>query len=313
MPISRVRGGQDLPIPWFCAQAKRGGLALFALVLAACDGADARRESARPRSGDALLAQLMVVSEVGAQTVVSDPESLTRAERFADTLDAATLLRRDTTRRERADSLPWLIGSETGRRFLAAGSPRALARGAPADACPASGVASAEDLARPGAPPPRRAEVARRALELCLDALPRRPDTESCGCELLALDNVVTVPREELAYATGVTARVEIPALGLDGVLVAEDEPGGGALLRGLAGDVGRLARLGENRARLTLVHGGGVFEGRREAVGFRRGRLAERLYLTDPAGRRAVVLIGFPPAELAESAGAALAWPSGG
>ncbi|WP_285673760.1 hypothetical protein [Paralimibaculum aggregatum] len=247
------------------------------------------------------------------------------------------MLRRNGARQIRADSLPWLTGSEVGRRFLAAAPPRALARGVPAARCPAVGLATDPG---PGTmrPSERRAAAAATALRRCLAALPERPGAEPCGCGLVALDRVLTVARGEMAYATGITARLRAPRLGIDGVLIAEDEPGGTTLLRDLRGPVARLSRpgsaaapplpdpaslgatsgiapaaeppLSHGPAALTLLADGTRLTGRREAVGFRRGRLAERIYLEDASGRRAVLLIGFSPAELAASAGAGLAWP---
>ncbi|MGF1445537.1 MAG: hypothetical protein ACFBRM_04980 [Pikeienuella sp.] len=250
----------------------------------------------------------MVVPPSSADLRVPASGDSARAERFAATLDPAALMRRLEARRVQADSLPWLTGTAPGLAFLAAPAPRAIARGAPAARCPATGLASAATDA--GA---SRTEITRRAAQRCLAALPQRSDTEECGCEILAIDNVVTASLDRFAYATGVTARIKAPGLGIDAIWVAEEDPGGAVLLRDLQGPVGRLTAPAAGRGRLILERSGITLEGRREPVGFRRGRLAERLYLADADGRRAVLLIGFSPDELAEGAAAAFAWPRGG
>ncbi|MEL6197930.1 MAG: hypothetical protein AAFT19_08790, partial [Pseudomonadota bacterium] len=53
----------------------------------------------------------------------------------------------------------------------------------------------------------------------------------------------------------------------------------------------------GENRARVV-------------DVGWRRGRIARRLYLQDAAGRRISLLLGFTPEDLEDYAAAWLAFP---
>jgi len=235
--------------------------------------------------------------------VASGPPDLDRAERFGAQLDPERLLKRNDSRLARADSLAWLTGSEAGRVFLEAPLPRAIARGDPPRTCPATGLAAGD--------PAGRGSAVRTALSRCLDALPAA--AKDCGCELVAVDSVLTVPRDEMAYATGVTARVRAPEAGFDGLLIAEDETGGAILLRDVTGPVARITRPADGRAALEFLGGGPRFEGIATPVGYRRGRLAERLYLANADGSRAVVLIGFSPGELAESAGAGLAWPRDG
>ncbi|MDT8344517.1 MAG: hypothetical protein RQ752_08785, partial [Thermohalobaculum sp.] len=120
---------------------------------------------------------------------------------------------------------------------------------------------------------------------------------------LLALDGIVTVPRSELSYATGTTAQLSAPALGLDLVIVAEDLGGGLTLLRDLRGPVGLLRHRPDGRVDLALENGD-RFEGESRAIGFRRGRLAEQIGLADQDGRRLTLMIGFSPEELASGAG---------
>jgi hypothetical protein len=298
-PRARARPG---PAAALCA--------LAALALAACDGPAEGEGSARKAAASSLRDQLLVVRSEAPQIIVDDRSDLDRAARFGRALDTGEILSRLDAREARADSVAWMTGSRPGRAFLAAEPPRAIARGDPAEMCPATGIAGAAD-APEGSPAGRRAAVTRLALERCLGALEDRPG--ECGCKLLAVDRVLTVPLEEMAYATGVTARLRAPELGIDGVLIAEEDESGAILLRDLSGPVARLERLDGDRARLAFADGGATLEGTREAVGWRRGRLAERIYLEDEAGRRAALLIGFSPGELAASAAAALAWPGGG
>lgn len=253
----------------------------------------------------------MVVSGGPPQIVASTEEEVGAAARKAARLDLDRLLSRPDSHLARADSLPWLTGSPEGRAFLGAKGARALARGAPADQCPAAAAVGDQ---------PTPTEATSRALSACLVALPAER-REGCGCRLIAVDGLLTVQRSEVGYATGVSARLTVEGLGIDAILVAEDVPGGGGalpdgstiLLRDLRGDVARITPLGSGRAALVFADTGQRFEGRREPVGYRRGRLAERFYLRDADGNRAVLLIGFSPAELAEHAGAGLAWPKDG
>ena len=124
---------------------------------------------------------------------------------------------------------------------------------------------------------------------------------------------MVTIPREDTAYATGTSARMRSAALGIDLLLVAEEASGGGTLLRDLRGPVARLVHGENDSVTLSFISSQRRFDGFRIPVGFRRGRIAERIYLADADGNRLSLLIGFEPDELAGRAGAWLAWPPEG
>ena len=276
-------------------------------ALAACAQAPAPAAStgsARTPLAEATHRERLLVLERPPIIAVQEPEEMPLAIRAADSLDAAALERRESARRVGTDALPFLTQTAAGRRFLAAAAPRAIARGMPAEFCPA--VATAAGPAEAG-----RGEVVRRALGACLEGLGAA--REGCGCRVLALDDVVTVPRDETAYATGVTARMQVPGLDLDLMLVAEDAADGTVLLRDLAGPVARLSHGEGDAVSLAFADSGRRFEGYRVPVGFRRGRLAERIYARDEAGHRLRLLIGFEPDELAGRAAAWLAWPERG
>lgn len=233
----------------------------------------------------------------------TDSETLTMARMNAERTSWEDLYQRREAQLVSVEALPFLQRSAEGRRFLAATGNRVIARGMPAEMCPATAVEIR--------PQPTSLEtLVGQALSRCLDRLrPRHPD---CGCRVVAVNDFLTVPREEMSYASGTTARLRVPALGLDEVLVAEDD-GEMTLIRGLAGPVARIARLPGEGVRIDLVRQGRSFEGRSIPVGYRRGRIAERMYATDPSGARMSLLIGFSPDELAERAAAWLAWPTQG
>jgi hypothetical protein len=235
------------------------------------------------------------------------PEDLVIARIAAERANAAELERGESSRWVGVDSLPLLTATPTGRRFLAARSPRALARGAPPEACPADAMASAETLGGT----PNRAGVAVASLADCMRQLD--PSMAGCGCRVVALDNMVTVPQSDVSYATGTSARLRAAALDKDLLLVAEESDSGETLLRDLSGPVAYVTRGEGHAVTVRLADSDRVFQGRSIPVGFRRGRLAERIYAEDSTGTRLSLLIGFEPDELAQSAGAWLAWPSGG
>lgn len=195
------------------------------------------------------------------------------------------------------EELPFLRQSPAGRAFSAIEGARVLVRGEPAAYCP---VAMAVPV-----PEGARVETTLSALRACIDRLA----TPDCGCRVLAMDNTALVPRTDLTYAGRITVRAEAPALGLDGLLVAEEGADGTETLYDLTGPVGTVSHDGD---RVDVRIGGRTFSGTRRLVGFRRGRLAQRVYATDETGARIALLIGFDPDEIAQFAGGWLAWPEG-
>ncbi|MEM7499292.1 MAG: hypothetical protein AAF371_15035 [Pseudomonadota bacterium] len=229
---------------------------------------------------------------------------------MAEKVNGARLAQRTGASRVRAAEIPILAQTAEGTAFLDRPLPRALAYGDPPAQCPAIGIS------RPGAR--GRAEAVETAFTACFAALDGGADgsamtmaTEECGCRLGALDDVVLLPREETVYARGTAARLRAPALGIDGLFVAGPSEGGGVVLSGVQGPFAIVAFGPEGTARLAFLDAPAtVFEGADVKVGFRRGRLARRLYLQDVAGRRVSLLIGFAPAELEAYAAGWLAFP---
>lgn len=274
---------------------------LAALVLAGCGPEDGGTGSARkPNTTDTHFERLVVLGS--PPVIAAKPGAdLTGARIIAQRSAAEELATRSDAQRVTVDALPYLTSSAEGRAFLALAAPRALARGAPDDHCPGAAAAGGAD----------RGAAAAAALTQCLARVADYPD---CGCQVVALDHLVTVPRAAVAYATGTTARLRGP--GLDSLLVAEDEVGGTTLLRDLNGPVARLTRGAADDVTLEFLRPHQALPerltGKSIKVGFRRGRLAERIYVS-AGDTRLSLLIGFAPDELAAQAGAWLAWPRAG
>ncbi len=279
-------------------------VALTLLVSACARPPAPAGSSARTGMSETFHSRRLAVFELRPPLVARPGQNLEAVRRRLAHTRPEELAHRRLARPVRVDALPFLTETAEGRAYLAAPSPKALARGAPAASCPAVAAAAV--------PPAAGDEgAAVTALRTCLARL--GPHAEGCGCRLIAIDDVVLVPQQALAYATGVAARLYAPELGLDALLVAEATPDGGVLLRDLRGPVARLERGPDSAVTLVLLDGGRRFEGRSIPVGFHRGRIAERIYATDTAGRRLRLLIGFDPRELATYAGAWLAWPKSG
>jgi hypothetical protein len=225
--------------------------------------------SARQPMVENLHQQRMLALSYPPIIAIMPPEDLSGALRAAENADSSVLSKRESARWVNVDALPFLTATDSGKRFLETTVPRALARGMPPENCPVSAFAS-------GAPRTSRAEVARRALQSCLAKL--GPEQADCGCRIVALDDLVTIPREETAYATGTSARMRSTALGINLLLVAEEASDGGTLLRDLRGPVARLVHGENDSVTLSFLSNERHFDGFRIPVGFRRGRIAERI-----------------------------------
>ncbi|MEM7506278.1 MAG: hypothetical protein AAF415_05995 [Pseudomonadota bacterium] len=279
------------------------GLAITGLIIVSCTGLPRDQRSNRQVIAEEWHSQRMIILENPPVIAIDRRADIEDAAQAANRADPEQLAARLEARQVRVDALPYLIGSIEGQRFLQATGPRAIARGDPELSCPALGISL------PGKPT-GRADLAREALTSCTAALP--PNAQDCGCRLIAIDNLVTVQRDALAYATGTSARLSIPADGIDRLLVAEEDGPGRLLLRDLTGIVATVVATEGEEVTVEFARGQ-RFTGRRLKVGFRRGRLAERIYAEGADGQRLSLLIGFEPDELADQAAAWLAWPKGG
>lgn len=208
------------------------------------------------------------------------------------------------TRSIEGAQLPLFFKTSLGRAYLRAGPGRALARGEPAESCPTM-------LAELDAESPRQA--ADMALRRCLAA-----SGATCGCQLLAMGDTLLAPGETFEYPSSAPAHVYFLSKGRRteaAVWLAEDvisddvisnlAPDAAAdnrmrLVDAFTRPVGELILTRDGRAELTSTDGP-VRRGRWRAEGFRRGRLALSVALGDDDAWRAVLLIGYDPAEIAQ------------
>lgn len=267
-------------------------------LVSACIAEGERSGSQRERPPESVNAQKILTMESPPVVVAKDSAGIEVARTLVSRLTPQALQDRKGARFVDANALPWLSGSVQGRAFLDAPANRVLVRGRPAKMCPVAFTQSA-----PGSTPTQN--LARTALSRCLEQAP-----PGCGCRIIAIRNSLLVKREEITYATGIAARVRARSLGLDGLLVAEEQPDGTILLRDLSGTIGAITLGAGDTVSLRFNGSDTVYTGKTRNVGFRRGRLARRIYASNPAGERVSLLIGFDPGELAEIAGAWLAWP---
>lgn len=273
--------------------------ALLVLVLSACAPPPVSDGSRHPHLPASMAGQRMLVLDRPPEVAAADMADVARARMMMRHLSPADLARRTGADSVDVAMLPWISGSPAGRAFLATPPQRVLVRGDPAESCPVA-LTEAAPASRP------IADVAADGLRRCIAAA-----APGCGCKVIVAGSVLLVPRDEVSYATGTAARLRVASLGIDALLVAEDVGDGVELLRDVRGIVGRVEH-GPGTA--VTVHLAGVrdaFTGTGRAVGFRRGRLAERIYATDPAGDRLILLVGFSPEALDSFAGAWLAWPA--
>ncbi|MEM7058168.1 MAG: hypothetical protein AAF557_11305 [Pseudomonadota bacterium] len=269
---------------------------LLTLVLGSCVGAPNSAGSQRQKISESVDLQQILIMPQPPEIIAEDRSDIAKIKQRLERLNPNALAARQGARLIDANALPWLAGSTEGRGFLANPPGRVLVRGTPASFCP---------IALTESGPGSAAELASRALSTCI-----AESEPGCGCQVIALGSILMVPREEVAYATGISARIRARSLGLDGFLVAEETPDGVILLRDVSGIVGKIVRGVDEAVTLTFANASQPFTGEARGVGFRRGRLAERVYATDSSGNRVSLLIGFEPDELAQFAGAWLAWP---
>lgn len=235
----------------------------------------------------------MLAAPAPPRVVARDPNGAAEAARIAAGVSAERLLERRGRRFLEISAIPYLRASPEGAAFLAQSNPRALVRGEPPASCPAAAASP------PGAPD--RASAVAAAISACFGALQRRGAAQSCGCKAIAVDDILLDRPAAFSFAPTVSAVLISnggPAQRLVADQLAADATGEQIVLRDPRGDVA-LVSLAEDRASLAFLSdagGGGpaiVYDGAREPFGYRRGRLTERIRLTNDAGQRLTLLIG--------------------
>ena len=253
------------------------------------------------------------------EILARDPTDLNDAARGAATDRLAQMAARNGSIRYEPAQIPFFFESEIGHAYLASGPGRAIARGAPAERCAGFGVALDK---------PTPVEAAREALSSCLRTPPayaqQSAREEPCACRLIAAENLLLAEAESFAYPRAVNALLIDLTRGVSAPLIAEERPPEGqtqperlaALSQGAralwlltpTGPMGALNLSADGRAELQLLKGPAQaletvrrYNGAWRAEGYRRGRLAKRIALTDPAGGQLLMLIGYDPSELSE------------
>lgn len=276
----------------------RWALAGLLLLGAGCSDLPDSEASRRERNAAVLDLQDFVI--LGRPPVIAldgRGDILTARSRTA-LLDPESLGGRTDAVRVQAHALPWLSGSAEGRAFLSLPAPRVVVRGVPARQCPVARVSGGPEA-------PDLPSLVVRTLRACVAGAP-----VGCGCQVVALDDLVLSPREDLAYATGVAARLRLERPRMDRLLVAEEVGPDRTMLRDLTGPVADLTIGPDGTARIVFAADGPAYAGVARSTGYRRGRRTWVVDAADPeTGARLRLLIGFEPDEMAASAGALLAW----
>lgn len=206
-----------------------------------------------------------------------------------------------------------LYGTNWGRSWITAEGYGALVRGEPPEQCSAVAAVNASV----------RATAIEAAIADCRDALATQVSisltgAEACGCRLIAIDNALLAPLEAFAYAPGTDGRLIGLGSGYAGPLIAREVetgtvPGAGRVVFGNAqGPLAEAELAADGSASLELLRDGRRFTGRREPLGWARGRPRERLLLRGPDGERIIALIGIEPAMFLRNGPALAAWPGG-
>lgn len=231
-----------------------------------------------------------MASAPGAPTIISrSPGDIAAATNLAARYLGGRLPEARGLRFLEISAIPYLRRSPEGAAFLNLKSPRALARGAPAEICPAAATSSAGAETAIGA--------MEDALNQCLGQLSARGANTSCGCRVMAVDNALVASRRDFVFAPGVSAFMIRSGTGEAERLIAESEPapngGESVVLRNASGAVAVLGLKGGD-AELRLRSAPTViWRGPREFFGYRRGRLSERMVLTSDDGKIIRLLIG--------------------
>ncbi|MEM7546540.1 MAG: hypothetical protein AAF367_13470 [Pseudomonadota bacterium] len=220
--------------------------------------------------------------------VAADVGDVNEISASAAALSAEQLAQRRGFRQIQISAIPYLRASPAGATFLSRTFPRALSRGEPASACPASMASSADVLTTRAA--------ARDALGGCLAQLTTRGADSSCGCRLIAVNDFLLAPQADFTFAPSVSALLIRPDGSAERIVAESLRPDGDTelvSLRDVRGEIGRLVLSGERAAMQLLIPAEVSLTGERTIFGYRRGRLAERVTLTTPTGDLYKLLIG--------------------
>lgn len=254
------------------------------LLVAACVGPAQVRDArlSGPKDGD--LQRILAAPRPPA-IITPAGEAPRLSQRSVARLSVAALSEQRGARPVEIAAVPMLRSTGAGATYLAMEGHRALAQGEPAASCPALAAAS------PGAPSAQASAI--DALGACAAQLSARAAAPTCGCRLIALDDALLAPIERFSFASAVSALL------IDGGratrLIAEAELADGVAitrLRDATGEIGVLRKeVGEETVSGEI--GGVTYTGLRQPFGFRRGRLAERIIMTDADGAEISLLVG--------------------
>jgi hypothetical protein len=285
------------------------------LSLSACTGITNGKPTDRvPPS----LRAARVPAPLVAESVAESGATADAVIRFADRHPPGA----QGTRATMSAQVALLHDAPDGRAYLSVAAPRAFVIGAPPAICPARVAAAGGD---------GLADALDAALTSCFADLRTAEAPTTCGCQVIAADDLLLAPLDAFAYAPGVSGWVESPALGLDLHFAVREGsgPGGARTLAFLTGTEGTDGALGA-RIVATLGRDGTasmaidlpdvpagrragdpplVLRGAHRPEGLRRGRFADRLRLRDSEGRELVALIGYEPVEYATRRAALLGW----
>lgn len=259
-------------------------LTLLAAVIACAP----QSEEEQKRAAREQIDQTRFASSSAAMRIVARGRADTKtAVDAVNNLTTETLMNRRGLRMIELSEIPWLRASPEGAAYIAGAAAKALARGEPLAACPAA-------ASEVGATSPT--DAARGAIDACFALLESRGAPPDCGCRLSVLDNHLLDPRETFVFAPAVSARLS--GAGRRSELLVADAlpPENGVervVLRTAAGPVAYLSMEAGEASLMFLDAPDRAYAGPRTFFGYRRGRTAERLILTNEGGQEIRLLIG--------------------